>query len=158
MDHPKYLGVTAPVRYNNPTIDQLDTFDNPSPDSFYRITLVSEDLTSLDPKTGFPDYCELSIQYVPRKLCLETKSLKLYLCAYRNEAMFMEKLINQIHSDLIKKLSPVMISTRGTFNSRDGISGVVEALYDKQIDAFSELLTKPKEDGIMFTNSKQELQ
>src|SRR5882672_7277496 len=77
------LGVKTEYRYENPSVEMLDTFDNPRPTHPYAITFATDEFTSLCPKTGQPDFAKITINYQPMLMCVETKSLKMYLFAYR---------------------------------------------------------------------------
>ena len=88
------------------------------------------EFTCLCPKTGQPDFAELAIRYVPDKLCIELKSLKLYLWSFRNEGAFHEKVINDILDDLVQISTPRWMEVIGAFNVRGGIHTTVSATYE----------------------------
>ena len=88
------------------------------------------EFTCLCPKTGQPDFAELEIRYIPDKVCIELKSLKLYLWSFRNEGAFHEKVINDILDDLVKVSSPRWMEVIGVFNVRGGIHTTVSASYE----------------------------
>ena len=88
------------------------------------------EFTCLCPKTGQPDFAELEIRYVPDKLCIELKSLKLYLWSFRNEGAFHEKVINDILDDLVQISAPRWMEVIGAFNVRGGIHTTVSATYE----------------------------
>ena len=89
------------------------------------------EFTCLCPKTGQPDFAELEIRYVPPdKMCIELKSLKLYLWSFRNEGVFHEKVINNILDDLVKVSSPRWMEVIGVFNVRGGIRTTISANYE----------------------------
>ena len=88
------------------------------------------EFTCLCPKTGQPDFAELEIRYVPDKLCIELKSLKLYLWSFRNEGAFHEKVINDILDDLVQISTPRWMEVIGAFNVRGGIHTTVTATYE----------------------------
>ncbi len=120
---PKVLGEKSTTyEYKNPTPSLLDRFPNPNPSLDYVIGLDAFEFTSLCPITGQPDYGSILIDYVPAGYCVESKSLKLYLMAYRNHGAFHESCINQIASDLIEVLAPRYLRVFGNFNSRGGIA------------------------------------
>jgi 7-cyano-7-deazaguanine reductase len=104
---------------------QLETFANPHPERAYRIRFETSEFTCLCPKTGQPDFATIRIDYVPSALCVELKSLKLYLWSYRNEGAFHEKVTNQIVSDLVSAVAPRWIRVEADFNIRGGIHTVV---------------------------------
>ena len=83
------------------------------------------------PKTGLPDFGQLTIRYVPDRLCLELKSLKLYIVAYRNVGIFYENAVNRILDDCASACRPKRMTVTGHFSSRGGISSVVEARYPR---------------------------
>ena len=110
-------------------IKSLETFKNSHPDRDYEVEMECPEFTCLCPKTGQPDFAEIEIRYIPNKLCIELKSLKLYLWSYRNEGNFHEKVINDILDDLIKVSSPRWMEVIGVFNVRGGIHTTVSASY-----------------------------
>ncbi|MFH1613148.1 MAG: preQ(1) synthase [bacterium] len=95
----------------------------------YEITIEIPEFTSICPKTKLPDYGTIFIQYQPDKLCLELKSLKFYILAYRNLGIFYENAINRILQDIISSCEPVWLKVKGEFRSRGGIETIVEANY-----------------------------
>ena len=108
----------------------LEIFQNSHPDRDYEIEMECPEFTCLCPKTGQPDFAELEIHYVPDKLCIELKSLKLYLWSFRNEGAFHEKVINDILDDLVQISSPRWMEVIGSFNVRGGIHTTVSATYE----------------------------
>ncbi len=108
---------------------KIESFPNPSPGRDYWIDLSTNEFTSLCPVTGQPDFGRITIRYVPNEFCIETKSLKFYLNAYRNEKCFNETVVNWILDDLLKACSPKKMSVRGKFASRGGIRVTAEACY-----------------------------
>lgn len=109
----------------------LQVFDNPSPDRGYHIRIPFPELTSLCPKTGQPDFATVTLDYVPDKVCVELKALKLYYNSYRTEGHFIEELANLILDDLMVALSPKEITVRVQFNVRGGMAPVVEVKWIK---------------------------
>lgn len=103
----------------------LDTFPNPQPARNYEIAFDTAEFTCVCPMTGQPDFAKLTIRYVPDKLCVELKSLKLYLWSYRDEGHFHEAVVNKIADDLIRVLSPRKLTIEGDFLIRGGIHTVV---------------------------------
>ena len=85
---------------------KLETFKNPAPTRDYQIAFDCPEFTCLCPLTGQPDFAKFRIRYVPNKLCVELKSLKMYLWSYRNEGAFHEAVTNQILDDLVKATKP----------------------------------------------------
>jgi 7-cyano-7-deazaguanine reductase len=118
----------APVT-TRPT-KQLETFANPRPGRDYHIAFECPEFTCLCPMTGQPDFATISIDYVPDALCVELKSLKLYLWSYRNEGAFHEAVTNQICDDLVTALAPRSITVIGKFWVRGGISTTVTATHN----------------------------
>jgi 7-cyano-7-deazaguanine reductase len=107
----------------------LETFPNRHPGRDYTIVHTCPEFTALCPKTGQPDFGTIRITYVPDRLCVELKSLKLYLFGYRDRGIFYEHVTNVILDDLVKALRPRRITVEGDFRVRGGISTVVQASY-----------------------------
>lgn len=107
----------------------LETFDNPHPRRDYVIRHVAPEFTSVCPKTGQPDFATIEIEYVADALCVELKSLKLYLQGYRNEGVYYEDVVNRILDDLVAAVRPRRMSVTGTFTPRGGMHSVVTAEY-----------------------------
>jgi 7-cyano-7-deazaguanine reductase len=103
----------------------LETFPNPRPGREYEIAFECPEFTCLCPKTGQPDFATLRIRYVPDRLCVELKSLKLYLWSFRDEGHFHEDVTNRILDDLVRLLQPRRLTVTGDFNVRGGIHTVV---------------------------------
>ncbi|MDX8393714.1 MAG: preQ(1) synthase [Mariprofundales bacterium] len=99
----------------------METFENPSPERDYEIQIRCPEFTCLCPKTGQPDFATLYLNYVPNALCVELKSLKMYVCGFRNEGHFHEKVTNVIADDLIKLLAPRKLRLEARFKVRGGI-------------------------------------
>ena len=106
---------------------KFELFDNPSPGRDYTITIRCPEFTSVCPKTGQPDFGEITIQYRPDKLCLELKSLKFYMQSYRNQGIFYEKLTNDILDDLSAACKPRWMEITSRFTPRGGITTEVVA-------------------------------
>jgi 7-cyano-7-deazaguanine reductase len=111
---------------------QLETFPNPRPGREYEVTFECPEFTCVCPKTGQPDFATISIDYVPDELCVELKSLKLYLWSFRDEGHFHEEVTNLILDDLVALLSPLTMDIEGDFMVRGGIHTVVRASYVKE--------------------------
>jgi 7-cyano-7-deazaguanine reductase len=107
----------------------LDTFPNPHPGRDYIIEIESPEFTCLCPKTGQPDFATLSLEYVPDRLCVELKSLKLYIWSYRHEGHFHEDVTNRILSDLVAVTQPRYMRLRAKFNVRGGLYTTVEVVH-----------------------------
>jgi len=111
------------TRYNyDYTPEVLEVFENKHPENEYLVTLDCPEFTSLCPKTGQPDFGHLIINYIPRTLMVESKSLKLYLFSFRNHGDFHEDCVNMIMKDLVKLMDPKYLEVIGLFNPRGGIS------------------------------------
>ena len=100
---------------------ELDTFDNPHPERDNTIRIDVPEFTCLCPKTGQPDFATFHIEYVPDKLCVELKSLKMYMWSFRDEGAFHEAVTNQILGDLVAACQPRFMRLTGEFNVRGGI-------------------------------------
>ncbi len=111
--------------------DVLETFPNPSPGREYVIRHEAPEFTSRCPVTGQPDFGTVIVEYVPDQLCVELKSLKLYLQGYREEGIFYEAVTNRILDDLAARLSPRSMQVRTVWNPRGGMNSVVTANYEK---------------------------
>jgi 7-cyano-7-deazaguanine reductase len=103
----------------------LEVFPNPQPDRDYLIAFECPEFTCLCPRTGQPDFATIRIRYVPDELCVELKSLKLYLWSYRNEGAFHEAVTNRILDDISAATRPRFIEVVGDFFVRGGIHTVV---------------------------------
>ena len=124
-----------------PQSELLEGFPNPYPGRNYEIHMICPEFTSLCPvggietdaadlallKGGAPDFGTISITYVPSELCIELKSLKLYLWSFRDDGIFYERAVNRILDDLAKSCSPRWMEVIGDFNIRGGIKSVVKA-------------------------------
>lgn len=109
---------------------KVETFENKYPDREYTITIRNPEYTSVCPITGNPDFGTITIEYVPERLCLELKSLKLYFLGFRNKGVFYESLVNEILDDLVEACSPRMIRVTGDFTPRGGMTSTVVAEYN----------------------------
>lgn len=107
----------------------LESFANPNPERDYVIRFDCPEFTALCPITGQPDFGHLTLEYVADRYCIESKSLKLYLFAYRNHGAFHEAVVNRIADDLVAALAPRRLSLRGDFRPRGGIAIQVEVSY-----------------------------
>jgi 7-cyano-7-deazaguanine reductase len=116
-------GIDVPL----PTIE---TWPNQYAD--YEITVEIPEYNAICPKTGLPDFGRLTIRYVPDRECLELKSLKLYIVAYRNIGIFYENAVNRVLADCVSACRPKRMAVTGTFSSRGGISSTVEARYPRE--------------------------
>ena len=117
------MATTKPAR-------ELETFPNPHPGRDYEIRMTCPEFTCLCPRTGQPDFATFTLTYVPDRLCVELKSLKLYLWSFRDEGHFHEAVTNRILDDLVAATSPRRMTLVGDFHVRGGIHTVVSASYD----------------------------
>jgi 7-cyano-7-deazaguanine reductase len=111
----------------------LETFLNANPERDYEIQFECPEFTCLCPKTGQPDFATIKINYIPDKLCVELKSLKLYLWSYRNEGTFHEAVTNKILDDLVRAVAPRFMKVVGDFFVRGGIHTIVTASHTKKV-------------------------
>lgn len=109
----------------------LETFDNPKPERDYTIRLDIPEFTCLCPLTGQPDFATLKLEYIPNALCVELKSLKLYIWSFRDEGAFHEAVCNRILDDLATLLAPRFMRLTAAFQVRGGITASVVAEHTK---------------------------
>jgi 7-cyano-7-deazaguanine reductase len=129
------LGSRASYRFDKPESSMLEAFPNRYPGRDYVIAFEHPEFTSLCPKTGQPDFGVVRIRYVPGDRCVESKSFKLYMAAFRNHGSFMESLTNKIADDLITILGPRRMTVEGIFNVRGGTHISVRVEYlDESLD------------------------
>jgi len=112
----------------SPAEAKLETFPNPAKRN-YRIRFETADFTSLCPVTGQIDFAQITIEYVPAKLCVESKSLKFYLASFRNERAFNEAVTNRILDDFVRVCSPREAVVTAEFSARGGIALTVRAEF-----------------------------
>lgn len=113
-----------------PHAGQLETFPNQYPGRPYTIEIVCPEFTSLCPKTGHPDFGTITFTYTPGDLCVELKSLKLYLQRYRNQGTFYESLVNRLLDDFVAAARPRRCRVVGAFTPRGGITTTVTAVFE----------------------------
>jgi 7-cyano-7-deazaguanine reductase len=118
-DHAR-AGIDAPL-------PEIECFKNQFKD--YEITISIPEFTSVCPKSGLPDFGAITLRYVPHQWCVELKSLKLYILAYRNIGIFYENAVNRILRDFVKAAKPVHAVVTGEFNVRGGMKSAIEASY-----------------------------
>lgn len=111
------------------TLPEIETFPNQFPD--YEIKVEVPEFTSICPKTDLPDFGTITIRYIPKESCLELKSLKMYLLAYRNLGIFYENAVNRILEDVVAACQPKKATVIGEFNPRGGIKSVIEAHHPR---------------------------
>ena len=124
----KLLGKSEVRLPRSPAEAKLETFPNPAK-RHYRIRFETADFTSLCPVTGQMDFAQITIEYVPAKLCVESKSLKFYLASFRNERAFNEAITNRILDDFVRVCSPREAVVTAEFSARGGIALTVRAEF-----------------------------
>lgn len=117
------------IDYSPTPEPNLETFPNPAPERRYQIEFTCPEWTAVCPMSGFPDFGVMKITYEPREKCLELKSLKLYLNAYRDVRIFHEGAVNQILKDLVEACRPWRMDLVGDFNVRGNIKTVIRTAY-----------------------------
>ena len=118
-DHAR-AGINAPL-------PRIECFRNQFKN--YEITISIPEFTSVCPRTGLPDFGAITIRYVPGQWCVELKSLKMYILAYRNLGIFYENAVNRILRDFVEASKPIKAWITGEFNVRGGMKSVIEASY-----------------------------
>ena len=98
----------------------------------YEIEIEMPEFTSVCPKTGLPDHGTLLLRYVPDRLCLELKSLKMYTLAYRNLGIFQENVVNRMLEDVVRAARPLSAQVEGDFAARGGISTRITAAWTRE--------------------------
>lgn len=114
----------------NEKTNLLETFPNPNPERDYTIIHTAPEFTSVCPKTGHPDFATMILEYIPDELCVELKSYKYYLHSFRNDGIYFEAVTNKILDDLVEVLKPRYMKLTADFNTRGGISSIIEVEYE----------------------------
>ncbi len=109
--------------------DLLEVFDNPCPERNFTIEHHCPEFTSVCPKTGQPDYGTILFSYVPDRLCVELKSLKMYLQRFRNEGIFYEAVTNRIMDDFIAVVQPRSVTVESRWTPRGGLNSNIIVTY-----------------------------
>jgi 7-cyano-7-deazaguanine reductase len=109
--------------------DLLEVFENPSPERNFTIEHYAPEFTSVCPKTGQPDYGTIVFKYVPDKVCVELKSLKMYLQAFRNEGIFYEAVTNRIMDDFLAVVKPRSVTIESRWTPRGGLNSNIIVTY-----------------------------
>jgi 7-cyano-7-deazaguanine reductase len=117
----------------NTPLPKIECFENQF--KHYDITISIPEYTSVCPRSGLPDFGTITIRYTPDQRCVELKSLKMYILAYRNLGIFYENAVNRILRDFIKASKPIQAVVTGEFNVRGGMKSVIEASYSPKIRA-----------------------
>lgn len=112
----------------------IEVWENQYPN--YEIEIVIPEFTSVCPKTGLPDFGTLILRYVPDKLCLELKSLKMYELAYRDLGIFYENVVNKFLRDVVSACQPVSATLTGEFTPRGGIRSRITATYNRDTSGY----------------------
>ena len=111
-------------------LPEIETWPNQFPS--YEIEISLPEFTSVCPKTGLPDHGTITLRYVPDQRCLELKSLKMYMLAYRNLGIFQENVVNRFLRDIVKACDPVSANVVGEFTPRGGVYSKISASWSKQ--------------------------
>jgi 7-cyano-7-deazaguanine reductase len=123
---PEYTKSHARAGIDSP-LPKIECFENQFKN--YEITISIPEFTSVCPRTGLPDFGTITIRYIPNQWCVELKSLKMYILAYRNLGIFYENAVNRILRDFVKASKPIQAVVTGEFNVRGGMKSVIEARY-----------------------------
>ncbi len=133
--HLRVLGGKAPnVPEGAPGAHLLETFPNRYPDRPYIVSIVFPEFTSLCPVTGQPDFATIVAEFIPDQRCVESKSFKLYMFAYRDHQSFMESITNAVLDDLVAALDPLWCRVKGLFTPRGGTQLHVFAEHFKPLE------------------------
>jgi len=111
-------------------LPEIETWPNQYAD--YEIEIVMPEFTSVCPKTGLPDFGRIVLRYVPGQSCLELKSYKMYLLAYRDLGIFQENVVNRVLADVVRAANPVRATVVGEFTPRGGLATLVTATWDRK--------------------------
>ena len=122
----KYTDRHARAGIDTP-LPKIECFENQFKN--YEITISIPEFTSVCPRTGLPDFGTITIRYIPNEWCVELKSLKMYILAYRNLGIFYENAVNRILRDFVKASKPIQAVVTGEFNVRGGMKSIIEATY-----------------------------
>ena len=111
-------------------LPKIESFQNQF--NNYEITIAIPEFTSICPRSGLPDFGTITIRYIPDQWCVELKSLKIYILAYRNLGIFYENAVNRILKDFVSASKPVRAVVTGEFNVRGGMKSTIEAVYQSK--------------------------
>ncbi len=128
----RYMEDHARAGINTP-LPKIECFENQFKN--YEITISIPEYTSVCPKSGLPDFGTITIRYIPDQWCVELKSLKIYILAYRNLGIFYENAVNRILRDFVSASKPVRAVVTGEFNVRGGMKSAIEAIYQPKISS-----------------------
>jgi 7-cyano-7-deazaguanine reductase len=126
-DRSTYKGLQENIR--DMELPGIEIWENKYPERDFTVRSETGEFTCICPKTGLPDFARIVVEYVPDRHCLELKSFKEYLFAYRDIGIFHEHVVNRVLEDLVKSCRPRRMKVRGDFNIRGGITTTVEAEY-----------------------------
>lgn len=129
MKSSDYDGLQANVRGFE--LPELETWTNAYPDRDYHVKMVISEFSCICPKTGLPDFATITIDYVPDRECVELKSLKLYVTAFRDVGIFHEHAMNRILDDFVAAVKPRSVDMEGVFNTRGGITTSVRVSWTR---------------------------
>ncbi|RLF30301.1 MAG: NADPH-dependent 7-cyano-7-deazaguanine reductase QueF [Thermoplasmata archaeon] len=118
--------------YEEPCVEMLEVFPNRHVGDDYMVEMSFPEFTSLCPKTGQPDFATITVRYIPNKVCLESKSIKLYMFAYRNFGAFMESITGKILRDFVQVSYPVYMNVIGDFAPRGALAIRVHATWSQK--------------------------
>lgn len=113
-------------------LGKLETWENPYPRRDYRIEIAFPEFTCLCPRSGYPDFATIRINYIPKKYIVELKSLKLYLNSYRGEYISHEAVTNRIYDAVVKTIKPKYLEVIGDFNPRGNMKTVIRVSSEKK--------------------------
>ncbi len=121
------------MRYGEKAIKKakLEVWDNPNPERDYEINIAFPEFTCLCPRSGYPDFATIKINYVPDKKIIELKALKLYLNSFRDVHISHEEVTNKIYEELEKKLKPRFLEVIGDFNPRGNVKTIIRVASQK---------------------------
>lgn len=126
-----YDGLQETVR--KIVLPKIDVWKNKYQDKDYVVKFETSEFTCICPKTGLPDFAQISIEYSPDAKCVELKSFKEYIVSYRDVGIFHEHVVNRMLEDLVKVCTPRHMKIKGIFNTRGGITTTVEAEYGAEV-------------------------
>ena len=129
MENKTYEGLQENVRELK--LPEIEVWENKYGDKEYVVRFDTAEFTCICPKTGLPDFAHMYIEYSPREKCVELKSFKEYMTAYRSVGIFHEHVVNRMLEDLVRACSPRSMKIKGIFNTRGGITTTVEAEWPK---------------------------
>lgn len=113
-------------------VARLELWDNPYPERDYQIEITFPEFTCLCPRSGYPDFATIRINYLPGRKIVELKSLKLYLNSFRNSSVSHEEATNMVYSELLKRLNPRFLEVTGDFNPRGNVKTIVRVCSENK--------------------------